>query len=88
VPLEVLPVARKSTRGADSTVAGLELPLSPSGLRQTASRQSGWIVSEFQTVTEAASEASFRRPLWAIHPIANESGTFPWVKSDLVASLL
>jgi hypothetical protein len=69
-------------------MGGLELAMSRPGLGYATLRPSGWGVGEFQTVTGAASEATFRRPFLAIRPPADESGTFPWIKSELVASLL
>jgi hypothetical protein len=66
----------------------LEPAISLSGLRFATFRQSEWGECEFQTVTEAASKGTFRRPFPTVDPLADESGTFPWVKSDLVASLL
>jgi hypothetical protein len=88
VPLVVLPASLESAHGAGSSVGGLELPISPAALGSAASEQSGWGESEFQTVTEAASGLISRRPFPTVDPLADESGTFPWIKSDLVASLL
>lgn len=47
---------------------GLELLISPSGQGSGALLRSGWSTWESQTVTEDASEATFRRPLSAIPP--------------------
>ena len=53
-----------------------------------ASQQSGWGVEEFQTVTEASSELRSRRPFPMVDPLADESGTFPWVKAEDMHPLL
>jgi hypothetical protein len=66
----------------------LELAISPSGPGSVASQQSGWDVEEFQTAPEAYSGLHSRREFPTVDPLADESGTFPWIRKDLVASLL
>jgi hypothetical protein len=84
VPLEVLPVARKSVLAAGS----MELAISPAGLGSAVSQQSGWGASEFQTVTEACSALRFGRPFPTVDTSVDSLGTSTWPEADELRALL